>query len=189
MKSLRKLIFISVLVPLISSCSQSLKDYQAMSPKLDLKTYFDGQLIAHGMLQDYSDTVTRTFTVDLLAKWEGNKGVLDEIFYFNDGEIDYRCWRLEKTATGYIGTAGDVTGQANGIISGNTLNWQYELNVKTDSGDMALWLDDWLYLIDESTLLNKTEMRKFGINVANITLSISKTHNLPPRELREDCQL
>lgn len=187
-KSCYKWVILSSLF-FIVSCSQSLDDYKTMHPKLDLKTFFDGQLVAHGMLQDYSDTVTRTFTVDLLAKWQGNNGVLDEIFYFDDGEVDYRCWRLTKTIDGYIGTADDVSGSAQGKIVGNTLNWQYELNVETDNGSLALWLDDWLYLIDDTTLLNKTEMSKFGINVANITLSISKTHNLPKRQLRESCQI
>lgn len=170
------------------SCSQSLEKYKNNTPKLELDQFFQGSLVAHGIVQDFSGQVIRSFNAELVATWQGNKGVLDEKFYFNDGEVEYRCWYLTKDGDSYLGTAGDVKGEAKGSVVGNTLNWQYYLNVNTESGLRTLYLDDWLYQIDESTLINRTDMSFYGIDVAELTLSISKR---PEQnfETRENCKL
>jgi hypothetical protein len=35
-------------------------------------------------------------------------------------------------------------------------------------------MDDWMYLIDERTLLNRTTMSKFGFPLGEVTLSFRK---------------
>jgi len=35
-------------------------------------------------------------------------------------------------------------------------------------------MDDWMWRIDESTVLNRTEMRKFGFRVGEVTLSFRR---------------
>lgn len=168
---------------LLASCSQSLQDYKNNKPELDLSTFFQGSLSAHGIVQDYNGQVTRTFKAELVAKWRDDQGLLDEKFYFDDGKIEYRCWKLTKRGNTYTGTAGDVVGKAEGEVFGNTLNWQYDLVVETDSGPRQLHLDDWLYLIDDSTIINRTNMSFYGVDVAEVTLSIRKepSENYPTR--------
>lgn len=171
---------------LLISCSQSLKDYKNSKPELDLAKFFQGSLSAHGIVQDYKGQVIRTFSAELVATWRGNKGLLDEKFYFNDGKVEYRCWQLSKNGNSYSGTAGDVVGTAKGEVFGNTLNWQYDLMVETDSGPRQLRLDDWLYMIDDNTIINRTAMSFYGIDVAEVTLSISKEPN-ENYTTRENC--
>jgi len=38
----------------------------------------------------------------------------------------------------------------------------------------VLNLDDWLYLVEENHLINRTQLRKFGFRVAELTLVIEK---------------
>lgn len=173
---------------MISSCSQNLQEYENNIPKLDLQTFFQGSLSAHGIIQDHKGQVIRMFRAELSASWQKNQGVIDEKFYFNDGKIEYRCWRIEKNGDSYIGQAGDVDGLASGQVKGNTLNWQYYLNVQTDNGERRLHLDDWLYLVDNNTLLNRTSMSFYGLEVAELTLSISKQPQMNYLQ-REECQL
>ncbi len=173
---------------LLISCSQSLSLYKNNTPKLQLEQFFQGSLLAHGIVQDYSGQVVRSFKAELVAKWQDNRGILDEKFYFSDGEIEYRCWHLKKDGDNYVGTAEDVIGEATGSVQGNTLNWQYNLAILTDSGERILYLDDWLYQIDDTTLINRTDMSFYGISVAEVTLSITKHTNLN-LETRENCVL
>lgn len=188
MNKLKNSAIILFIISSLFGCSQSIDNYATQSPALDLSKFFNGSLVAHGIVQDYKGQVTRRFKVDLVAKWQGDQGVIDEVFYFDDGEVDYRCWRLTKSANRYIGTANDVVGKAQGVVSGNTLNWKYDLNVKTDNGEMTLFLDDWLYLIDDNTLINKTDMSLFGLDVAEVTLSINKQPHLTDGKLSANCQ-
>lgn len=172
-----KTLFLSCLIVLLSACAAGLDDYKGVEPKLDLRQYFNGHLIAHGMIQDRSGKVIRRFEADIFASWQGDRGVLDEVFRFDDGEIQTRCWRLQAKGDNYTGTAGDVLGQAQGKVSGNALNWQYDLQIQVDGKPMSIHLNDWLYLLDQQHLLNKAEMTKYGFKVGEITLFIRKLSN------------
>ena len=63
-------------------------DYAAEKPVLDLKTYFNGELTAHGIFTDRSGKVVRRFTVAMTGTWQGNEGTLDERFTYSDGKTE-----------------------------------------------------------------------------------------------------
>jgi hypothetical protein len=160
---------------LLSGCSSKLSDYVSTKPEFDLKSFFNGELSAYGMVQDRSGKVMRRFHVDLIGQWKGNHGTLEEDFFYDDGETQRRVWSLNKQTDGsYIGTAPDVTHQAIGRSHGFAFNWRYTLNINIDGDTWDIDLNDWLYQLDSSRLINRTEMRKWGFKVGEITLVIEK---------------
>jgi len=161
---------------LMSGCSSiDVDDYTDTSPDLNLKTFFDGKLKVYGMVQDISGKMTRRFTADIDASWNGETGVLDELFYFDDGEQQTRIWTLQHLGDGkYSGTAGDVVGVAEGQTRGAVFRWQYVLTIPYEGDTIDVKLDDWLYLIADDRLINRTSINKFGLQVGEITLIIEK---------------
>lgn len=180
-------VIVMALIPFLSACSTSLDDYRGTQPELDLKQFFNGHLEAYGIVQDYKGKVARRFRADILGSWEGEQGLLDEQFIFDDGEEQHRCWQLERMGTRYQGTAGDVVGMAEGEVAGNTLNWQYILAVPVNGKTWNLKLNDWMFLVDENNLINRASMYKFGLEVGEITLYIRKISDQPHRELTLGC--
>jgi hypothetical protein len=165
-----------LLVPLVMSCSTSLDDYQDTSPEFSLPAYFDGEVTAWGIVQDYSTKLSRRFCVDIVGTWEGNKGQLHETFYYNDGEQQVRIWDLTIAPDGEVtGGAADVIGQASGRAKGSAFNWQYTLRVPIDDTTYDLFVDDWMYLMDENRLMNRSYMKKFGVTVAEISIFFDKS--------------
>jgi hypothetical protein len=159
----------------IASCSVELDDYKVQEKSFDLKSYFEGRVIAWGVIQDYSNEVKRRFCVEIDGNWEDEKGVLAEKFFFNDGEISYRNWQLTQLPDGsYIGTAEDVVGTAIGKHQGFAFQLQYELSLDIDGDITQVTMDDWMFQLDENKVMNKTSMSKFGIKVAEITLFFDK---------------
>ena len=60
----------------LSGCgSVDIHDYSASEPKLDLQQFFNGELQASGMVEDYSGQVVRSFNVRMTGSWQGNQGV------------------------------------------------------------------------------------------------------------------
>ena len=150
-------------------------DYASEKPVLDLKTYFNGDITAHGLFTDRSGKVVRRFTVDMTCSWQGDDGVLDERFSYSDGEKQRRVWRLKKLPDGrYTGTADDVIGIAQGQSSGNAFQWSYTLRLPVDGKTYDVQFDDWMYLMDENVMLNKAVMSKFGVRLGEVTLSFYK---------------
>lgn len=160
---------------LLSACSAELADYQQSQPEFDLFGYFDGNIHAWGMVQDYTDKQTRRFDVMIKGSVEGNTLTLVEDFVFDDGEQSQRIWVINRNSDGqYTGQADDIIGQAIGREVGNALQWQYDFLLKMDDGDIEVTFDDWLYRQDETRVFNITKIRKFGIEVGRITLFFEK---------------
>ena len=49
------------------------------------------------------------------------------------------------------------------------------MNVKAEGSRWRLDFDDWMFLQDGVHLFNKTEMKKFGVTVATVTLFFTRT--------------
>ncbi len=166
---------VALLVAIAGCAGVSVDDYRGGSPRLEPETFFDGQLVAHGMLKDRAGRVTRRFIADIEASWEDGVGTLDERFVFADGEEDRRVWTLRPDGEGaYIGTAGDVVGESPVRVAGNAMFLDYTLRVPFGDGTLDVQIDDRMYLIDDSTLLNESVMRKFGFRVGEIVLVIRR---------------
>lgn len=161
----------------LASCASSPTpgDYADQSPRLDLRQYFNGPLLAHGVFTDRAGRVQRRFTVRLLGRWSGEEGVLEEDFLYSDGRTERRVWRLRHLGDGrYSGRADDVVGEAQGEARGNALRWQYTLALPVDGRVWHVQFEDWMYLMDERVMLNKARMSKFGIELGEVTLSFQK---------------
>ena len=163
-------------VALLLGCASPVPaDYAAEQPALDLKTYFNGPLVAHGLFTDRSGMVVRRFTVQMTGTWQGNQGTLDERFTYSDGKTERRVWKLTDEGQGrYSGRADDVVGVAQGQAAGNALNWRYTLALPVDGKVYEVQFDDWMYLMDERVMLNKAVMSKFGLRLGEVTLSFYK---------------
>lgn len=151
------------------------EDYAAEQPQLDLKTYFNGPMTAHGLFTDRAGKVKRRFVVQLVGRWQGDVGTLEEDFRYSDGQTERRVWTITALGGGrYKGTAADVVGEAKGIARGNALRWSYTLRLPVDGTTYDVQFDDWMYLMDGKVMLNKARMSKFGVHLGDVTLSFHK---------------
>ena len=151
------------------------EDYAAEKPALDLKAYFNGPMTAHGLFTDRAGKVQRRFTVQLLGRWQGDVGTLEEDFLYSDGKAERRVWTITALGNGrYKGTAADVIGEAQGEARGNALRWSYTLRLPVGDTTYDVQFDDWMYLMDERVMLNKARMSKFGVHLGDVTLSFYK---------------
>jgi len=160
---------------LLAGCaSVDVAQYANERPALDLKRYFDGTIDGWGMFQDRSGKVVTRFHVVIDAKWSGDTGTLDEAFEYADGRRERRVWTIVKDGDRYSGTAGDVVGTASGTAAGNALHWRYVLALPVEGTVWNMDMDDWMFLMDERTMLNRTTMSKLGVRVGEVTLAFRK---------------
>ncbi|TWO66630.1 DUF3833 domain-containing protein [Caenimonas sedimenti] len=161
---------------LLAGCAApEVSDYAAEQPALDLRAYFNGRVDGWGIFTDRSGRVVKRFTVVMDCTWQGDQGVLDEDFTYSDGTRQRRVWRVRKLPDGrYTGQADDVVGEAVGQARGNALRWNYTLALPVDGRTWHVQMDDWMYLMSDRVLLNRTAMSKFGIHLGEVTLSFTR---------------
>lgn len=171
-----RFLFAAALVLGLAGCAgPGVERYRAEQPVLDLKTYLNGTLDAWGIFQGRDGEVQKRFHVVIDAQWEGDTGVLDEHFKWSDGTTSRRVWTLVRQADGsFRGTADDVVGEALGEISGNTLRWRYVLALPVDGKVYNVDFDDWMFLMDDKVMLNRSAMSKWGVRLGEVTLSFRK---------------
>lgn len=165
-------------VMFLTGCSSGAKveEHSAMEPKLDIRKYFDGEIKAQGIFVDRAGKSDTYFHVTMNGKFTGKTGTIDEVFEYNDGRKEARTWNIvfsdDET---YTGTAHDVIGKAEGKQSGNAAHMKYTLKIKTRSGkSYEVAMSDWMFKVDEETVINRIEMSKFGIHAGELIVVFRK---------------
>lgn len=161
---------------LLTGCAgPQLSDHAGQKPDFDFRQYFSGKVQAQGLVTDRGGKLLRRFVVTLNGQWSGDQGTLDEQFVYDDGERQHRIWRITQLVDGrFIGRADDVVGMAEGAQAGAAFRWQYTLRVPVDGRELELQFDDWMFRVDERTVINRATMRKFGFRVGEVLLSFQR---------------
>ena len=171
-----KLFFTLFIILIITGCSQTdMKEFQNNTPKLDLFSFFEGDTIAYGIFEDRFGNLKRQFRVNINGKVDNQILTLDEDFLYDDGEQAKRIWKIEKKIDDnqkivYEGQADDVEGKASGLISGNALNWSYDIYLNIKGSDIKVHFNDWIYKQSKDLAINRAYVSKFGINIGSVTL-------------------
>lgn len=162
----------------MSGCSSGPKvdDHASMLPKLDIRQYFNGEIKAAGIFIDRVGKAKNYFHVTMNGRFDEKSGTIDEVFEYNDGRKETRTWNIAFNDDGtYTGLAHDVIGKAEGRQSGNAAHMTYTLKIKTRSGktyDIAM--SDWMFKVDEETVINRIEMTKFGFHAGELIVVFRK---------------
>ncbi len=178
MKYLRQTMLTLLVMLSVSGCTLTIdgNDYVQQPPKFSLEQFFTGNVTAWGIVQNRSAEVVQRFIVDIDGTVQDGVLVLDETFEYIVGEgVTERVWRLTPQPDGtYLGEAGDINGQATGQAFGSAFNFVYEMDLTVDGTTYNVQFDDWFFALDDTTLMNRSYIKKVGIVVAEVTIFMQK---------------
>lgn len=147
--------------------------YSDTEPAMDIQRNLSGPLLCDGVIYGPHGRVTSRFTARMQGDWDGDSGTLTEDFSYSSGKTQAREWRLSLGANGHFtAKADDIIGTAKGVQSGATVRMTYRLRLPKDAGGHVLSVTDWMYLLDNGTIVNRSIMRKFGLPVAQLVATM-----------------
>ena len=169
-------VIFSLVFPFISGCSNSnMENVVSKNLSFDLLEYFDGETTAWGLIVDRLGNLQRTFKVRLNGNIDNKQLLLKEYFTYNDGETEYREWIITKTETGtYEGKSKDTIGVAEGKQDRNTMRMVYNTMISIGETDIRVSFDDRFVKADKKVVINRAEILKWGIKIADVTIFFSK---------------
>lgn len=154
--------------------AQSPGDYsEGRAGQFDLRTHLNGPIQCEGVIYGPTGRVSSRFVARFDAEWNGNTGVMKEVFDYDDGTQQHREWNLTLGNDGKIkATAPDVIGTGTGHQSGDSVQLKYRIRLPEASGGHVLDTVDWMYLAPNGTIINRSQFRKFGIKVAELVATM-----------------
>lgn len=165
----------------LSFRAQSPEDYATTNPEFVLKTHLSGPILSEGLIYGPTGKMTNSFVAKMVGTWEGDTGTLSEEFTYSNGKQQSRKWFLKLgDGNSFTATADDIIGEAHGTVSGSTIKMEYRIVLPEDAGGHTLSVTDWLYLTDNGVIMNKSEMRKFGIKVAELVATMRPAPDAQP---------
>ncbi len=157
----------------LSFRSQSPADYTGTGPDFSLKKHLNGEILSEGLIYGPNGKMSNSFVARMVGEWDGNSGTLAEWFTYSNGKQMTRKWYLTMgTGNTFIAKADDIVGEGKGEISGSTVKLTYRIILPEDAGGHTLDVTDWMYLTENGAIMNRSEMRKFGIKVAELVATM-----------------
>ncbi|HRY23179.1 MAG: DUF3833 domain-containing protein [Geminicoccaceae bacterium] len=166
----------AVMLCVIAGCTaMKIDDFDGTAPAFVPEDYFLGETRAWGLFQDRFGTVRREFVVDIEGRMEGDVLVLDEAFRYADGERDQRTWHIRPLGDGrYEGEADDIVGTATGVREGKAMRWTYLFDLAVGDRIWRVSFDDWMFLQDETVMINRTTVSKWGFTLGEVYIFFKK---------------
>ncbi len=172
-----------LLRPGIGFRAQRPSDYAGTGPEFDIRTHLSGTFISEGMIYGPTGRVVSRFVAQMEGRWQGETGSLSETFQYAGGGTQARRWELILAEDGaFTAEAEDLVGTGTGQQSGATVRLNYRIRLPADAGGHVLDVTDWMYLMENGTIMNRSEMRKFGIKVAELVATIRPAPTAPEVE-------
>ena len=160
--------------------SQAPMDYAGAGPEFDIRQHLNGPILCEGVIYGPTGRVTSRFVAEMEGRWEGNVGILTEKFRYDSGDVQNREWTLTLGNDGAIkANAPDVIGEGSGQQTGPNVMLNYRIKLPESSGGHVLNAIDWMYLVENGAIINRSQFRKFGIKVAELVATMRPMDALP----------
>ena len=160
----------------IGFLSQRPEHYAGQGTPIDIRSALQGDLICEGVVYGPLGRVTSRFVADLHAGWEGTQGFMTEHFKYDNDTVQDRRWAFRITSDdgSFEATAPDIIGTSYGRQMGSGVELKYAIRLPESSGGHVLNGTDWMYQLENGTIINRSQFRKFGIKLAEIVATIRK---------------
>ncbi len=150
-------------------------DYAGQGKEFDIRQHLNGPMICEGVIYGPTGRVNTRFVANMNAKWVGNDGLMTEEFHYDTGGKLDREWTLRMDTDGaFMATAPDIVGVGQGRQAGSAVELKYAIKLPESAGGHVLDTTDWMYLMENGTIINRSQMRKFGIKVGELVATIRK---------------
>lgn len=155
--------------------AQTPGDYAGRGPRFDMRQHLNGPILCEGVIYGPTGRVSSRFVADVEARWDGNVGVMKERFHYDSGAVQDREWTLTLGNDGSVkATAPDVVGTGYGWAEGAGVQLNYRIKLTDEAGGHVLSVVDWMYLMENGTIMNRSQFTKFGVKVAELVATMRK---------------
>ena len=157
---------------LLAGCAAPLRPqaFASTEPAFDPVTFWTHPTASWGVIEDRGGAPTEIVTTTTEATAQGVDGLHMVQHVRTGGKDTVRVWRLRRLGHGqFEATANDMVGTARGVASGRTFHWTWTLATKPGNALFNVSMEQWMYLADNGTLMNRTIVTKLGLRLGEVS--------------------
>ena len=169
---------ILALVAGLVGCGEALPvaSFRDTAPAIDPIGFFTGHVRSWGVLENRAGQPTRIVQTDCMGDVRDGTLHMTQRLLIGDDAPMTRTWQMRRAGPGrYEATANDMVGSAVGEAAGRAFHWTWTLATSPGSSLKNVDMDQWWYLLDDGSMLNRTTIRKLGVIVAEVSEHFART--------------
>lgn len=151
-------------------------EYKNETPEFIPHEFFTGCLYGSGGYFSRWGNLKRKFYLSVRGEVKGKELLLHEDLLYDNGDNSQRLYTIVRTEEEkkYRVTSDAMVGEGSIEASGNALNWNYVLKQEVKGKVWHLKFDDWMFLLEDGSVLNRAQVSKFGFDVGHVILHFEK---------------
>ena len=153
-------------------CSEAppAEELRATTPVIDPIRFFTGHVRSWGVMEDRSGRPTSIVNTDCTGEADGDTLRMTQRLTIGQDSPVTRVWQMRRVGTDrYEATANDMVGTAAGDASGRAFHWTWTLATSPGNDLQNGSLEQWWYLLEDGSMLNRTTIRKLGVTLAQVS--------------------
>jgi len=167
---MRRLILLLMLGLLGCGKAMPVDVFRSTTPAMDPIRFFTGHVRSWGVLENRSGEPTSIVTTDCLGESDGDTLRMVQQLTIGRDAPTTRTWQMQRAGPNrYEATANDMVGTATGEASGRAFHWTWTLALSPGNDLKNVSMDQWCYLLDDGSMLNRTTVRKLGVILIEVT--------------------
>jgi hypothetical protein len=160
-----------VAASLLAGCYRKPTPPAGVGPAFDPIAFFAGHTHSWGVIEGRSGAPSEWVVTDSHGEKQGtDRLVMVQRLTFQDGTTQQRNWTLWRSGPDqFDATANDMVGPAKGTSDANIFHWQWVLARSPGNALMNVTMNQWMYRLDDGSVMIRTTVSKLGIILAEVT--------------------
>ena len=140
------------------------------APAFDPLAFFTGHTTSWGVVENRAGAPADIVTTDCVGEADGPDGLRMVQHVTNAGGTTVRQWHMRRLGPHeFQATANDMVGTATGQAQGRVFHWRWTLATRPGQSWRDVEFEQWMYLMDDGAMVNRTVVRKLGLTLAEVT--------------------
>lgn len=161
------------LAVVLSGCGAAMPvaRFAGTGPEFDPVRFFMGHTVSWGVEENRGGAPTERVVTDSIGEPDGPDGLrMMQRLTFGDGKTQTREWHMRRIGPHrYEATANDMVGSAVGEAAGPVFHWRWTLAASPGNPLLNVSLEQWMYLMDDGAMVNRTTVSKLGFILTEVT--------------------
>ncbi len=156
---------------LLAGCAEPLPLTAFDGPDFDPVRFFTGHVTSWGVMETPFGAPSSIVTTDCRGRAAGVDELdMTQTLVIGHDAPQKRTWHMRRIAPGqFEATANDMVGTASGEAFGRAFHWHWTLALQPGNSLKNVTMEQWWYLQEDGSMLNRTLVTKAGVIAAEVT--------------------